>query len=389
MDVDVYFAHSTHTAPRNLGSISPCFCRQRQPSAPPVAGRCLSEGERQRDFVDPTGKGSTGRPPHLIQKVPSRSANLETLIDYQPTQPGRWHANLEQTASVWERELLGSRPSFGMHSCALLLHHPRHLRRHGRPDVEFFWTSARSSRRSRGWFQTSWEALHLESDLHDRGHRVVLPRYLPQPEHLRHVDPDTDTGTWSGSQPAAGRATGQATRTATDGGRTLGSHRTRGLSFFSFLSLSSLADSRGSCLRLHALSLRMWDTPNDHSRGHSRTLVRTTILVVAYLTTIPNLMPNRMSLLSGGDATGISARRETERFRGSYREGVDRSTPSSHSESAFLNCGLSSYRNGRLRSSYQPVREKLGGNQDTSRDTGEDSGDALLVGLETAFGGVW
>ena len=41
----------------------------------------------------------------------------------------------------------------------------------------------------------------------------------------------------------------------------------------------------------------MWDTPNDHSRGHSRTLVRTTILVVAYLTTIPNLMPNRMSLL--------------------------------------------------------------------------------------------
>ena len=62
----------------------------------------------------------------------------------------------------------------------------------------------------------------------------------------------------------------------------------------------------------------MWDTPNDHSRGHSRTLVRTTILVVAYLTTIPNLMPNRMSLLSGGDATGISARRETERFRGSH-----------------------------------------------------------------------
>jgi hypothetical protein len=43
----------------------------------------------------------------------------------------------------------------------------------------------------------------------------------------------------------------------------------------------------------------MRDTPNDHSRGHSRTLVRTTtcILVVAYLTTIPNLMPNRMSLL--------------------------------------------------------------------------------------------
>eukprot|EP01047_Picozoa_sp_COSAG01_P065382 COSAG01_NODE_8826_length_2647_cov_5.760379_1_plen_84_part_00 len=41
----------------------------------------------------------------------------------------------------------------------------------------------------------------------------------------------------------------------------------------------------------------MWDTPNDHSRGHFRTLVRTTILVVAYLTTIPNLMPNRMSLL--------------------------------------------------------------------------------------------
>jgi hypothetical protein len=30
----------------------------------------------------------------------------------------------------------------------------------------------------------------------------------------------------------------------------------------------------------------MWDTPNDHSRGHSRTLVQTTILVVAYLTTI-------------------------------------------------------------------------------------------------------
>ena len=62
------------------------------------------QGERQRDFVDPAGKGSTGRPPHLIQKVPSRSANLETLIDYQPTQPGRWQ--------TWNRHTV-TRPGAG------------------------------------------------------------------------------------------------------------------------------------------------------------------------------------------------------------------------------------------------------------------------------------